>query len=369
MNFDDFHGEQRSTLTYGKHLHQYGKLIIMEVMKYYCDHPSRVADDAKYATLKRILDDIFEHQSKDIDAAWMTLMNGIGVESPEGVMTYGIAAFRPERNELLYKTFLTFGKIKPLDNETDWFNNFKIDGMCNGMNMVVWQDHDRPNTYGVRRDPEPIRDVNLEDPSHIIEIIVGSLRRFIIENGLYQINESYQLVKPVYDTMDAMKVCDECYKHYPFYYNGCHGCDFYRYSTISLSFKELCSFMKRYPSAIIGMVVNTATYASGQGRHWMALIFKNMNAKLIDSGGGDFMRFDDLGYLKNEIMRNGISMEWNPVRIQTDHSSCGMYSTLSLYLMLCNDCNIDATIDQMGRDCTSLVNGKSIMSFIKALAC
>lgn len=369
MNFDNFHGEQMSTLTYGKHLHEYGKFIIMEVLIYYCHHPTRIDDQDKYDRLKEVMASILERKDRSVDELWNELLHGIEVETPEGVMSYAFVAFRPDQNDLLYKTFLTFGKIKPLGNITEWFNNFRLNGISNGMNMVVWQDNDREKTYGVRRNPKPINTgINLHDPDHAVEMLVGTLRRFIIENNLYQTNPVYRIVEPTFKTMSSIDVCDACYEHYPFYYGGCHGCDFYLYSGISLSISELVQFMKRYPSAIIGYIVNTATYRSGNGKHWMSLTFSDMHSYLVCSGGNSYESFDDGGSLKSALMKKGISMEFNPRTIQVDHSSCGMYSVLSNYLMLCNNCNIAATIDKMGEDCTKLVNGKNIMAFINAIA-
>ena len=368
MNFDDFHGEQMSTLTYGKHLHEYGKFIIMEVLRYYCKNGTRIDEKDKCETLSSTMESIFSSKPS-VDEAWEMLLKGISVSSPEGVMSYAFAAFRPDREDLLYRTFLTFGKIKPLNEIDEWFNNFRLNGICNGINMVVWQDNDRERTYGVRRDPKPINDsVSLVDASHAVDILVGNLRRFIIENDFYQTNAKYELKEPVYKTMDNVKVCDECYKHYPYYYGGCHGCDFYRYSSLSLSIGELCKFMKRYPSAIIGYIVNTATYASGKGEHWMALMFSDMHSYLVCSGGNSFFKFKDGGALIHELQIKGVSMEFNEIAIQKDHSSCGMYSVLSNYLMLCNNCNIKATVSKIGEDCSSLVSGKNIVAFIKAIA-
>ena len=369
MSFDDFHGEHMSTLTYGKHLHTYGKFIIMEVLRYYTKHPNRINDSDKKLNLDHALDDIFQKYTTEIDDAWNDLASAIEVKSPEGIMSYAFSAFKPSDGELLYKTFLTFGKIKPLDDANDWFNNFRLNGISNGMNLVVWQDNNKERTYGVRRDPEPLHDdVDLIDASHVVKILVNNLRRFIIENNLYQTNDEYKLVEPVYETMEDIKVCDECYKHYPFYYGGCHGCDFYRYSTLSLSIDELVQFMKRYPSAIVGYIVNTVTYASGNGKHWMSLTFKNMKANLICSGGKSFNDFEDSGVLNEILTRKGIAKDFNHVQIQKDRSTCGMYSVLSNYLMLCYDCNIKATVHKMGEDCSGLIDGKTIMSFIKAIA-
>lgn len=369
MNFDNFYGENQSTLTYGKHLHEYGKFIIMEVLIYYCNHPDRNDDKGKYDKLNKSMNEILSDKSLTIETAWEKLLKDIDVKSPEGVMSYAFTIFVPDKKDLLYRTFLSFGKIKPLDKVNDWFNNFRLDGISSGMNLVVWQDKDKEKTYGVRRNPKPInKDIKLENSEHVINLLVGNLRRFIIENKFYQTNDTYKIVEPVYKTMNEIDVCDECYLNYPFYYGGCHGCDFYRYSNISLSVTELVQFMKRYPSAIVGYIVNTATYMSGKGKHWMSLIFSNMKVKLVCSGGNSFDAFDDGGSFKSELVRKGLAMEWNNVEIQRDNSSCGMYSVLSNYLMLCNDCNISDTVSKMGIDCTKLVNGKNIMAFITAIA-
>ena len=177
---------------------------------------------------------------------------------------------------------------------------------------------------------------------------------------------SYILRKPT-GSKDSQTICDECYKMYPFYYGGAHGSDFYKYSNLSLSFRELSLFTERYPSAIVGYVLNRATYASGNGTHWLSMSMKDKTVYLVDSGGRDG-GFTDNGELSNEIASRGYAREYNPISIQTDDHNCGMFSCLSLYLMLCYDCNIKKTIEAIGVDAKNLVDGKDIDSFTSILA-
>jgi hypothetical protein len=156
--------------------------------------------------------------------------------------------------------------------------------------------------------------------------------------------------------MKPLDVLDKCYEQYPFYYGGCHGCDCFDLG-LTPTISEIKLFIDRYPSARIGFVLNTATYRSGRGEHWMALMLMKNKAMLMCSQQGTFDDFHDDGKLKQSLIDNGFMLENNNVKIQNDSHSCGMQSVIALMEML-RFGEIKMASDAIGVNMTNL--GKDI---------
>ena len=103
---------------------------------------------------------------------------------------------------------------------------------------------------------------------------------------------------------------------------------------MSLSINEITKFLERYPSARVGYILNTATYRSGRGQHWVALELTKGKAKLICSQNSDFDVFDDGGRLMSALSKNMYGMEHNDRNIQRDNYACGTYAFISLMELL-----------------------------------
>lgn len=134
----------------------------------------------------------------------------------------------------------------------------------------------------------------------------------------------------VNDNNKAIELLDKLNEKYP-YYTGCtHGCDVFTsdFRDKSVSICDIHEFCQRYPFSIVGYILNTKTYKSGRGQHWMALIFKGNNVYLICSQASGFNAFEEKT-LEKELEECGFAKEWNTKTIQIDHSSCGLYSVLS----------------------------------------
>ena len=164
------------------------------------------------------------------------------------------------------------------------------------------------------------------------------------------------------------QICDECYLHYPFFFGGAHGCDVFDIPKMSLNIEEIKQFLKRYPSAYVGYILNTKTYASKQGEHWVALVFHNGSAKLVCSQQSDFSVFKDDGKLNRALQENGFGQEYNSTVMQLDECNCGLYSALSLYEMLCNGADISKSVNAIGLNAANLKNGFDIYQFRAKLA-
>lgn len=158
--------------------------------------------------------------------------------------------------------------------------------------------------------------------------------------------------------LSAEQICDECYLHYPYFFGGSHGCDVFK-TYLTLSLEELTKFFKRYPSAKVGYILNTATYESGRGEHWIALELSKGKARLICSQASDFSAFHDNGELDLTLRRLMYGQEYNMERIQADGYSCGIFSALSLYELLMTN-SIDKAVQRIGNNGEKLKTGKDI---------
>lgn len=153
------------------------------------------------------------------------------------------------------------------------------------------------------------------------------------------------------------EVTDRCYKQFPFYFGGAHGCDVFDYPNMSLSIDEITQFLNRYPSARVGYILNTSTYSSGHGQHWVALELTKGKARLICSQKGTFNGFNDGGNLVRQLESHHYQTEYNNRNIQTDNYACGTYAFISLMELL-RFGDIKKAVDTIGVNMESL--GKEI---------
>lgn len=360
-----------STLLQGKKIKRYGKFILTCVFIHTIKSRTDVSDNAKFTAATDAIARL--DKTKDIEEIYDELLKLLKIETPEGLLSYLFYIYEPSPEDLIYKTFNTFCGIRSLDHVNDWFDNYRLDGICASHNLVMYHDFDKKGIYTVERSaPHDIkRDVKI-DFEKTKRLLVGSLRSFIISNNLYQSNENYTIPE-TFKELDAETICDECYIHYPFFYGGCHGWDVV-FGEKSLSIKELYDFTTRYPKAIVGYIFNTSTYQSGSGQHWTAVCFKNRKCYLVCSEASDFSAYMEYKDSEKTITFNQIlnqysfGLEYNPTAIQRDSHSCGMFSALSLYLMICYDCDIRKVVEKIGINGQEISENKTIIDYIKILA-
>lgn len=356
----------QASLIYGKKLHTYGKFLILEVL---LNEIKTISENEKLNKLSLAINKIRNKiPSQNIDELWSEFMENINLSTVEELKNLVFEIFEPQKFSLLYSTFYTLSKIPRMKTTESLFDNFRLTNICDGLNLIVWDDKDKTKTYGVRRKFESINEnVELKNYEDICRLYVGALRKFIIENNFYQTNEIYNLIEPKSGNLDYKTICDKCYENYPFYFGGCYTCDFYKFSNISCSISEIVKFSDRYPSAILGYIINTSP-STIPGTHWVSFCLKKSVGYLICSGGHYFTNFLDNGEFKLELIKHNISIRFNPVKIQTDNHSCGMFSVLSLYEMICNNCDIEKTINKIGIDGKNIIPGKKITSFTNILS-
>lgn len=362
-----------STLIQGKTIKRYGKYIILCVLYDSIYSDKEILNKEKYSKIKNILDKI--DKTKDIDNIYNEILSSLQLSLPEDLLSQLFYIYKPNPEDLIYKTLNTFCGVRSLKNINDWFDNYRLDGICSSHNMIMYKNYDKPNLYTVDRVSNNNINTNVKiDFQRVRRFLVGSLRSFIISNNLYQSNNEY-IIPDKFINKDDKYICDECYLHYPFYYGGAHGWDVLLMKDRSLTLKEIYDFTNRYPSAIVGYILNTSTYQSKSGKHWVSLCFKNKCSYMICSEGSDYFIF--MEYLLdngkritlNQLLNNyGFGLNYNTKVIQKDNHTCGMFSALSLYLMICYNCNIEKTIEKIGVNASNIVEHKSIEDFVKVFA-
>lgn len=326
---------------FGKRLPVYAKYLIIE-------------------TLLKLGDTI---DGDTVDECWNNVMSKTGSSSPEALMTDACKRHDCGVNSLLRHAIYCICKIRPMRAENEWFDNFRLNGICSGFGLVQWHDNGRDDIYSVERDHLPI--VDIDGPyERWCRVIINPFRSFIISNDLYP-SDGY-VIKRSFIELDPKTICDRCYERYAFNFIGAHGSNFYDYTDIAPTLSELHQFCLRYPSSIVGAVLNFDPYGN-YGTHWVSMTWRHKNCFLISSDGRSFEGFTDRSMLQR-MREAGFVPSYNMRSIQHDRSSCGMFASLQLYLMLCNDCDITKTVDMIGSQCTSLSPGKDIMSFIRKLA-
>ena len=400
---DTFVNYDTRSLLSGKEINVYNKNILFEVIKYYNNKDINGDTDTKRQIIN-YLHKIFKEEDLNYDK----LMRKFNAKTNECLLAYILIAYKNDKLDLILRCMYTFGRVLPLKYETEWFDNYRLNNYGNPLNMVMWSKYDCDYIYTIsNEEPQPINTSIKLPYAKVIKFFVGSLRAFIIDHSLYPENfrsnssltgssirsnscknKRYGLtgadIEALISSSDFDKfrdgiedkssrnlngeqICDECYLHYPYYYGGAHGCDCFDIG-LSLTLDEIKLFLERYPSARVGYILNTATYKSGKGEHWVALELTKGKAKLICSQQSDFSVFKDGGKLNNDLQRLMFGQEYNPKLIQTDNCNCGAFSSLALYELLCHRSNISEAVDAIGVNAKNLKEGADINTFRERIA-
>lgn len=437
---DTFANYDTRSLLCGKKFTNYHKSILLEVIRYYANKDFRgITDTAR--EIIRYVQSIFDNNP---NVTYDDLMKLFHSESNECMLAYILVAYNDDNIDIILKCMYTFCRVLPFDNRTEWYDNYRLNNYGNPLNMIMWHKYDCEDVYTLdEHEPLPINtsvDINF---NKVVKRLVGSLRAFIIDHGLYPSGKSGVTSSPppnsssasspsrtssssgtsasaitvqrskkplkrfrlsdaysdvltkrhqkrktklstsmsggdiedyTYDSvyhsfrngkkdegsrnLTAEQICDECYLHYPYFFGGAHGCDVFR-TYLTLSIDELTKFFERYPSAKVGYILNTATYESGRGEHWIALELSKRKARLICSQASDFGAFHDGGKLDEALQQHLYGQEHNITRFQTDSYSCGIFSALSLYELLMTN-SIDKAVERIGNNGEKLKTGKDI---------
>lgn len=416
---DTFANYNTKSLLCGKTFTEYHKQILMNVIKYYASKNFKGHTETEQHIIE-YLESVFEYKP---DISFDELKRLFSATSNECLLAYILIAYNDQNLDLILRCMYTFCRVLPFENSTEWYDNYRLNNYGNPLNMIVRSKYDCPEVYSLTNsDPIPINKSVKLDFNKVVKRLVGSVRAFIIDHEIYpnetkniqqntkrqQINiqhnsksktsrnknkqknlnmqdiysnyirkfnikggdiEKYTTDNYVHEFREgkhddlslnktAEQICDECYERYVYYFGGAHGCDVFD-TYLSLSIEELKMFFERYPSAKVGYILNTATYASGRGEHWIALELSKGKAKLICSQASDFSAFHDNDKLDLALQQNMFGQEHNIVRFQEDSYSCGIFSALSLYELLMTG-DINKAVDRIGTNGEKLKNNKDI---------
>ena len=252
-----------------------------------------------------------------------------GCKSIECLLLHIATCYGLYTNSLLMNTIAIHSRVKHLVHDKEWMDNYRLNNFLLQLTTIVYHDYDSYSDSFIKSvyyDSESKticeedminKDEKITNPKTLLTFL-GNKYRIFMETGKENVETDEE----------ALKILDKLVLKYP-YFTGCaHGCDVFKYKHLSPTIKDISEFIKRYPKTIVGYVLNTSTYASGNGRHWVALIFKGSEAHLFCSQGGDFSCFDDPDLVKN-INSCCITTINSSVTIQTDNCNCGIYAVLA----------------------------------------
>jgi len=321
---------------------------------------------------------------------------------------------------LLMDTIAIHSRIKKLDTKDTWFDNFSLNNFLLQLTTIVYSDYDKSNDPFVKSVPFSSQSLSGGNLDYENEINYDEIRNSVykyelnvksISGGGDNTNTFNQQSKSLNDVLvntqekltnprqllfhlgnnyrcfhefgitaekvesdeKAVEFLDKLVMKYP-YFTGCtHGCDVFtpNYRDKSVSIKDISEFCKRYPKTIVGYILNTQTYASGKGQHWVALLFKNFTCYMICSQACTFSSFHESSLIP-DLNKCGFAREWNNITIQYDHSSCGLYSVLANLCFILNGAgnrkpDIKKIVEMIGKEGKN-INSDGIYVIKKKLA-
>lgn len=289
-----------------------------------------------------------------------------GCYSDECLLMYAVLNFHVKPRSLLMENIAIHSRVMPLENGKDtWFSNFTLNSYLEQMLTFTYDKYDDNSDPAMYSVPTPNgklvnKNVKLTNPKRLL-FFFGTVYREFLE---------FKTESDVSDSQ-AVEMLDKLNAKYPFSTGLAHGCDVFDIPDKSPNIKDISEYCSRYPYSIVAYILNTKSYASGKGQHWVAVLFRYKTVYLICSEGSDFDCFDTYKKMVDDFDNNGISKENNLKKFQHDPSSCGMYSVLSVLCFLIDSFkhekpDIKRVVDMVG-DGAEELNGGGIYSIKKKL--
>ena len=376
----------------GKTVNENAKQLLVDLLEFYVlKLPKPVVSDKEVARKEYI--EVLTEFVKSGKKTYKELTEWLETEdSFECTLAYVLVAFMtPDPMDLLHMFCYTFSRPLPLNGQTEWMDNFRINSSSYALNMIVYNSFDNNSDESVYSlgQPAPFQgsdsekydlkklyalyqqknfksDINrtvMIDFHRLYKFMVNPLRGFIMQRELFG-KENIKTAEGL-DLVKCEILCDLCYLMYPFVYSGAHGCDVFsvnlskRFETMSLNLDEIKLMLNRYPNLTVMYVLNTAMYTgTSGGKHWVPFIMKSHDTYLICSQGGGYNIFDNKE-LPNILTSMGLRQNHNGVSIQTDSFNCGIYSPLVLMVFPLTNYDISKTVRTIGN------NGENLGIFSK----
>ena len=278
-----------------------------------------------------------------------------GCETDECLMAHAILSFHIDPKSLLMLTTAIHTRVKPLDEgKNAWFDNFSLNAFLYQLTTFVYNDYDDnsdDSIFSISRNKELIKkDKTLRNPQSLLYNL-GNLYRTFLEFGIGTKEEIYKL-----SNKQATEYLDKLVEKYPYFTYQCHGCDCFEIESKTCKISDIYDFSNRYPNTIVGGILNTETYRSGRGQHWVALLFLNCTSYLICSQAGNYNSFHDGGVLIGELNKYGFAEHYNKISIQKDSSNCGLFSLLSNLMAINNLDEINSKGEKGSLDIRKIVD-------------
>ena len=372
---------------YGDKFDDYQLFILSSVLLYYnkraVEGISEVNKNYKNSCCRKHLQEAIS-KSNDIYELLSNLKIFCKCSSVECIYANILYAYNFDDNSLLIRAGAIFSRILKLKEKTEWLDNWRINAFGNCMNLFMWnsfEPNDKNNQNGnskiftIKRNFVDINTSKKINYEKFVKYSVGVLREFIIKMNIYPGDNVPKKLTDIYNILNSKRfneisyeeISDECYLHFPFYYLGSHGCDalLSENPKHTSTIKDISDYLERYPSAVFSGIMNTSTYGS-YGKHWVSVNFynKNMNnnifkeAALFCSQGGGWNSFDISSEINKELRKYSFPTTYNKANLQIDTYSCGNFSIISSFLMLCNNEDIIKTKNDIG------INGNNLKNVI-----
>ena len=217
-------------------------------------------------------------------------------------MMYAVLIYHVFPHSLLMETVSTHTRVMPFTEGPDeWFSNFTLDSYLLQMNTFVYSEYDNQKDTSIYSF-KPIdnlqkinKNVKLLNPKHLLEFF-GTRYRVFTDLG----ESSEDKFNNVND-VEATEMLDKINEIHPFTTGLAHGCDCFWMDNKSPTIHEIESYCLRYPQTTVGYILNTKSYKSGKGQHWLAVMFMGRKCIMMCSKASDFSVFDIQDVIKKEL--------------------------------------------------------------------
>ena len=331
------------TLLRGEEPREFEKDAMIRVLKYFANkNPNK--------ELSKCI--IYNCNHLDNSVNYDNLIKNIkDCDNAECLMLNAAKIFHIKPRSLLMLTTAICTRVMPFPSKTEWFDNFTLNSYLYQLTTIVDKKYDKDGIFSVDIQPIINKSEQLFNPCKMLDYYGNSFRCFI-EFG----KDSEEITGP----REATEKMDKLMEKYV-YSTGCtHGCDCFRIP-IGGTIHEIAAMCRRYPKNLFGYILNTSTYESGSGKHWVMAIFRGKTMYYICSFGKDQSRLMDCQYITEELSKEGISIEYNMLKLQEDNYNCGLFSVLSTLVFILeagqsgnSKINISRVVNRIG------INAKNI---------
>lgn len=319
---DTFRDKTTRTLLRGNVMDESEKKIVLRVLKYI----------SNTRNLNTPLDNIIK-SSENFDDIKSKID---GCKTDECLFANAVLTYHIYPKSLLMTTMAIHSRTKPLESKDAWYDNFTLNSYLLQLTTITYENFDSGSnvSYSISNPGRNLinKDVNLDSPNKLLEHF-GNRYRVFVETG--------DDITPEMSAEKALEILDTLNLKYP-YHTGCtHGCDVFWIPDKSVSIHDIAQFTKRYPESVVGYILNTKSYKSGRGQHWIAMLYKFNQCYLICSQGSNFNAFDTYAKLMTELGNENFGVQYSGTVFQHDGSNCGLYSVLSnlVFMILLDKAN------------------------------